>query len=514
MMKPENLPDHPAFFRLSDDDRKRIMAASELWEAPEGARVFHPGDSGEELLLLLEGRLESPGNGVPPTRWLPGEWWGEERLANPHPLASVLPALEPSRWLRWPRQTLISLVSSTSSLRNSLSPLYDNRGRLISGLTRELPAVTGKKTRSKRIRPSARPALIGLISAVIGGIALYFAASVSEKLPELLPLASPAIYTGWLLIFLLKRSMAEYSINADSITSKSFDWSRFAVESRHVPVDRIQGVETEISGLIRRILKTGTVIVKTSALDGELILRDVNNPASLGLEIKKMQKSGSERSTGRDREAMRRTLEESGLGVSVPVMLRGVETGQKSVGQRTDKIKFRKSLAVLVGKLLLPLLVGLIPVLGVDVIAGLLPLPGALIYSLTIIPILWALYRFEDWRNDSYLVSGGYAVDLYRKPLGLKESRRQVELASVQNIRTEQRGLLPFLFRYGDVILVTAGGAADTVFEHVSRPWMVQEALFRYREEDLRRREVAARNQRKDDLTRFAEALDQIHGST
>ncbi len=250
-MKPENLPDHPAFFRLSDDDRKRTMAASELWEAPEGARLFYPGDSGEELLLLLEGRLESPGNGVPPTRWLPGELWGEERLANPHPLESVLTALEPSRWLRWPRQTLISLVSSTSSLRNSLSPLYDNQGRLISGLTRELPAVAGKKTRNRRIRPSARPALIGLIWAVIGGIALYFAASVSEKLPELLPLASPAIYTGWLLIFLLKRSMAEYSINADSITSKSFDWTRFTVESRHVPVDRIQGVETEISGSSR-----------------------------------------------------------------------------------------------------------------------------------------------------------------------------------------------------------------------------------------------------------------------
>ena len=107
-------------------------------------------------------------------------------------------------------------------------------------------------------------------------------------------------------------------------------------------------------------------------------------------------------------------------------------------------------------------------------------------------------------------MSGGYAVDLYRKPLGLKESRSQVDLASVQNIRTEQKGPFPVLFRFGDVVLVTAGGASDTVFRNVSRPWMVQQTLFQAREEGLRRLEESRMEERREDFLRFAEALDQI----
>ena len=513
-MDAEFLPDHPAFLRLPELERTRMLRASELWEAPMGARLFHPGDSGEELLLLLEGRLESDGDNGSPRRWLPGELWGEDRLVRPHPLDYSLTAAVTSRWLRWSRQSLLSLASSSSVLRKSLSPLRDSDDRLISGFSEDLPVASGSGKRRRRIRPSLRPTAVGFLLALLGAGLLFLAAATSEILPKLLPLAAPAVFAGWLLVFLLKRITTEYAIDADSITSRTFDWRRFAVESRHVPMDRVQGVETERNGLIRRLLGTGTVIVKTSALDGELVLRDVYAPESLRKGILDHQKTGSERTKGRDREAMRRTLEAGGLGESVPRKIRGSGLKRDSGGPGAEEIRFRKSLAVLFGRLILPVLIALIPILGVDIFAGLLPLPNKLIISFALLPVLWALYRFEDWRNDRFLVSGGYVVDLYRKPLGLKESRRQVELASVQNIRTEQKGLMPFLFRFGDVILVTTGGAADTVFKNVSRPWKVQETLFRYREEDIRRREVSRREQRKDDLTRFAEALDQIRGAS
>ncbi len=509
-----SIGNHPAFLRLPEIEKTRMMKASELWEAPAGARLFHTGDSGEELLLLLEGRLESDGGNGYPKRWLPGDLWGEGNLVQPRPVEYPLTAAESSRWLRWSRQTLLSLASSSSGLRKSLSPLRDTDGRLISGFSEDLPVTTGSGRFRRRIRPSVRPAAVGLVLALLGAGLLFLAAASSENLPKLLPLAVPAVFAGWLLVFLLKRMTVEYAINTDSITSKAFDWGHFATESRHVPIDRVQGVETERNGLIRRLLGIGTVIVKTSALDGELTLRDVLAPESLRKKIMEYQKNVSERSKGRDREVMRRTLEANGLGERVPRKISGSGYRQDSGSTGTDEIRFHKSLAVLFGRLILPVLIALIPILGVNVFAGLIPLSSNLIVAFALLPVLWALYRFEDWRNDSFLVSGGYAVDLYRKPLGLKESRRQVELASVQNIRTEQKGFLPFLFRFGNVILVTAGGAADTVFENVSRPWKVQETLFHYREDDIRRREASRREQRKDDLTRFAEALDQIRGTS
>ncbi|MCK5737366.1 MAG: PH domain-containing protein, partial [Spirochaetaceae bacterium] len=363
---------------------------------------------------------------------------------------------------------------------------------------------------SRRVRPSMRPAAAGLLPAFSAAGLLYLASSLSEVLPEMLPLIAAAVYSGWLLVFLFKRITREYCIESDSITSRTFDWGRFSIESRHVPVDRIQGVETEKNGLYRHLLRIGNLVVKTSALDGVLILQDVNNPEDLRKELLKYQTRAVKRKKGREREELRRTLEGSGLGNMVPVKISSSELNQKTGKSGINGIRFRKSLAFLSGRLLLPVLVSLIPILGFDVLSELLHMPGRTILLLTLIPVLWALYRFEDWRNDSYQVTGGYVVDLYRKPLGLKESRRQVELASVQNIRTEQKGLIPFVFRFGNVILVTSGGAADTVFENVSRPWKVQEVLFRYREDELRRREVAMSEQRKDDFIRFSEALDQI----
>jgi uncharacterized membrane protein YdbT with pleckstrin-like domain len=170
---------------------------------------------------------------------------------------------------------------------------------------------------------------------------------------------------------------------------------------------------------------------------------------------------------------------------------------------------FRKSGAVLLARVFLPAVLSgsfvvasfVIPVLGEAFRTALLVGAAA--------PFLWLLWRFEDWRNDRFTVSGGYILDLDRKPLGKSETRNQVELTAIQNIRTEQRGIFSFLFRYGDVLIVTAGGAADAVFESVARPWKVQEQLFRHREEALVRKDERSRARRREEILAFAEAARQ-----
>jgi len=509
-MKPETLPDHPAFFRLSESEKQMLLRASELWEAAAGVRIFHPGDSGEELLLLLNGRLETRITENNSKCWLPGDLWGEDRLADPHPLESELTAVEDSRWLSWPREVLFSLLFSSADLRKALSPFRDGNGRLLSGLSHRLPVSAGRMKSYRRIRPSLRPAAAVFFLTVLLTAFFYMFSLRVEVIPPMLYLGIPAVYSGWLLVFLFKRLTREYRVDSDSITSKTFNWGAFTIESRHVPMDKVQGAEIEKNGLIRLILGLGTLIIKTSAVDGELILKDIHKPEVLRDEIMRFQKKGQMRVNGREREALRRTLGESGLGHAVPLKIQDSERDQGKGKSHEDGIRFRKSPAVLFGRLLLPVFLALIPVLGGILFSDVLPVSRNIVFSLASVPLFWALYRFEDWRNDSFQVSGGYVIDLYRKPLGLKETRRQVELVSVQNIRTEQKGLIPFLFRFGDVILVTAGGAADTVFRSVSRPWKVQETLFHYREKELGKRDLARREQQKEDFIRFTEALDQI----
>ena len=506
MMSSDTLPDHPAFLRLGAADRALMMRHAEVWEAPEGAWIYHPGDSGEDLLLVLEGRLESEGNTGPILRWLPGELWGEDRLIHPSPVGCALVAKEKSRWLRWSRNALISLAAGSSRIRRDLWPVRDKTGYLVSGLAEELPgAATGRSGR--RLRASMKPVAAALLFIPPASAFLLWAAGLSEVLPPVLPLIAPAVYLGWFLFFLIGRFLCEYRIEADSITSRAFDWSRFAVESRYVPMDQVRGVESDRSGLTRRIFGYGTVIVKTSALEGSLVLRDVGEPEALCRELSGLLSARAARRGGEERESMRRILEQNGVGHKSP---RRVDPAPSPNDAGEGEVRFRKSVFVLIRRLLLPLLTAFIPLLGADIIVELLSLTRRIALGMSLVPGLWFLYRLEDWRNDSYRITGGYAVEVYRKPLGLKETRRQVELTAVQNIRTEQNGLSASLFRYGDVILVTAGGASDAVFSGVSRPWKVQETLFRYRERELRRKERARRESRKDELVRFAQAVSQI----
>lgn len=512
-MKPSRLPDHPVFLRLSPEDESRLIGLGELWEASQGSLVYHPGDSGEDLLLVLEGRLEwEPGLGTT-HRCLPGDLWGEDRLARPRPLEFAVKAASKTRWLKWSRQTLIRIMSADHSMRKSLSPLRDKTGRVISGLPEALPLNHGNSAATKGLRPSFRPAIAALAPAGAAAIVLHMAAAAQDALPAILPFAALAAYLGWFFVFVIKRWMTEYGYDADSLTSRVFDWTNFSIESRHVPMDRVQGVAVEQNGILRRILGIGTIIVKTSALDGDLVLRDVDRFKMIRLEIQNLMESVSLRALGRDRESFRRSLEKTGVSSHAPTLIESAENSMMEPlrDSKREDLRFRKSPMVLVGRLLLPVSAAAAVAGGAGIVASLVGFPGNWIRLAAVPPILWALYRLEDWRNDSFGIIDGYAVDLYRKPLGLKESRRQVALSSIQNIRTEQNGFLPFLFRYGNVILVTAGGAADTVFENVARPWRIQRTLFRCREEDRRRREELERDSRHDDLMRFAEALDQIH---
>jgi hypothetical protein len=255
----------------------------------------------------------------------------------------------------------------------------------------------------------------------------------------------------------------------------------------------------------------GTVVVKTSAVEGELRLVDVDAPEAIAEDIRSSRLDAVVRSDARDRMEMRRMLESGGSSAPAPSMIRGASASPEGDGGAPGgELRIRKSPVVLAGRLLLPLFSAAAVMLIAAFAGTRVEVDRRIVAGALSAIASWALYRFEDWRNDSFRISGGYVVDLYRKPLGLKETRRQVDLASVQNIRTEQKGLASFLFRFGDVVLVTTGGASDTVLVGVARPWRIQDLLFRRREEELRRREEADRDRARGDLMRFSEALDQL----
>jgi len=494
-MDDAKLPMHPAFLRLSERNRKRVMTMAELWEAPADSQLFHPGDSGEEVILVLQGRLESRDSRGVRRNWLQGDLWGEDRLRMPQPLEYTLRAVEYTRWLRWTRAVLLELCSN-SAIRRALKSRYDSRGRLRTGFSESLqPGLAPKKNR-RTIRPSVKPTVLGLALAVFAAFLLYVASRGVAAVSPLIVLFPLAVFLLWLSVFAVKNLNDAYRIEADSVISRRFDWKSLAFETRHIPTDQIQGVSIDQKGVVRQLLEIGTVRVKTAALEGELILKDVNAPNVLAQEIQKLRERTTARMSGREREEIRRNLEDSGFGERRPRLLRPNQSKRPLVKPTT--LKVRKSPIILIGHTLLPVILGISLILGGLHFAFVSPL------------LIWIVYRFAVWRSDFFLASRGYITKVYRKPFGGKVLRHQIGINSLQNIRTEQRGMLSLILRYGNVILVTTGGAADITLKNVSNPRKIQEMFFRYRDDERQCREREQNTMQVKSLTQLAHALRQI----
>ncbi len=100
---------------------------------------------------------------------------------------------------------------------------------------------------------------------------------------------------------------------------------------------------------------------------------------------------------------------------------------------------------------------------------------------------LWALYQYEDWRNDIFQVTDDKIFDIDKKPLGEVNSR-SAPLENIQSTEYERRGILSVLFNYGTVYINIGTESFD--FQNVWSPADVQQ--------DINRRYVARRRKQEE----------------
>jgi len=106
-----------------------------------------------------------------------------------------------------------------------------------------------------------------------------------------------------------------------------------------------------------------------------------------------------------------------------------------------------------------------------------------------------AVYRFVDWRNDVYIITGDQIIDIDRRPFGMEE-KRAAPIKNIQSIRYKRNGIFGLLFNYGTVY--TRIGDEEFTFGNVHRPAEVQEALFAAKERFHQKEEdIEKRMQRK-----------------
>lgn len=143
-------------------------------------------------------------------------------------------------------------------------------------------------------------------------------------------------------------------------------------------------------------------------------------------------------------------------------------------------VRLHKHNAILIRNLVLPLFVLLVDLGGFGswywtksapswawMAAALLALP----------PLLFALYLVVNHYNDNYIVTNKRVVHEERIPL-VREVRAEAPLRTIQDIQQVQEGLLAQLFKFGDLIIETAGERGQVVFRQIPSPAETRDAIF------------------------------------
>ncbi len=101
-----------------------------------------------------------------------------------------------------------------------------------------------------------------------------------------------------------------------------------------------------------------------------------------------------------------------------------------------------------------------------------------------VFPGVALIYFFAEWRNDSVIVTDQRIIRVERTILAMHRQITQVGLESVQEINFEIPPYDPFarLFRYGSVIIKTAGSQGNLELDLIPRPEQFQKLIIEDRQ--------------------------------
>lgn len=98
-----------------------------------------------------------------------------------------------------------------------------------------------------------------------------------------------------------------------------------------------------------------------------------------------------------------------------------------------------------------------------------------------VILLVWFLYNFEDWRNDTYVLKPDALIDNYRTPFGLRGSKTvQTGYEKITNTEARTNGVWGW-FDIGDVVLKT-GADGEIVLKGIMSPRRVIQEITRRRD--------------------------------
>ncbi len=276
-----------------------------------------------------------------------------------------------------------------------------------------------------------------------------------------------------------------------------------------VGMESVHEINFEIPAgdIFARLLRYGTVIVKTAGAQGNLELDLMPGPARMQQLVLEIRKSYDEQQAQRHGNMVRAEMQRWMAGEATDDELRTQATTNQpprpvrgSNGYLSARIEmsngdivYRKHISVWLRHTTIPLAVNIVSlaalVLTFTVVA---PEMRVVTFSLAMAALLvgsLAYYWLDwDWRNDIYVLADDTITLVHKRPFFLQNLRDQILVERIDNVESSTSGFISALLQIGDVRMSLVGADEPKLFTRVHKPAQIQQEISRRQHNKARRR--------------------------
>ncbi len=542
-IKPEELEQIPLFAKFSRKERRMVADLFEPHEYQTGREIFAQGQRGHKAYYVKSGelrvsRVDPQGISQMVTRLEPGGFVGETSLLIGEPHDATVEVARTAIVLSLDKDNFEVLLKEQPSILRGLQmrPEIAERRRAIR-LPNQFPdesVIIDLHKHSVILQQQ----LVLPISALVLGLIVLAYGLISGTLWILLAgviLFLPPLPFIWYRV-------ADYHNDRYIVTNKRIiqrEISPFGREnSAEVSLLDIQDVQFVIEGGLAQLLNFGNLIVDTAARRQPVVFRQIPDPEKIKNAIFEQRERAQAWARAEQRVAIRDALQtrfglqNPPVRVALPPahpqnqglkLFKWLRTGGGLLPplrhEEGDTITWRKHWIALIQPVLPP--TGLIA--GGTILATLIAYVSSSINislaailvgygAFLIIPVIWWVWQFSDWQNDTYHVTSTRIIDIEKRPFFGREERREADLDRVQNIIVSIPGLLARLLNFGSVEVETAGEEPFT-FDLVKDPNSVRAEIARRVEASRKKKQQEETKRRRDELLEWFSVYDNIHES-
>jgi hypothetical protein len=512
------------FSGLKEDQLTGIAVKFDEVEVPAGQVVFKRGDKPEGFYIIFKGKVnvfrshEAKDDEV--IIWLvAGDYFGEEALVENRNRSATITAVEDTTLLFLSRKHFDELLVTYPKLKPNFMVAIKShklaRATKFDWLgQKEVIYFVARRHKLRLYQALAVPVL----SLLLPLTCFILWALTRSAIPLAIGIATLVADILWIIW-----RVVDWSNDYYIVTNQRVIWLEKVIgiyDSREeAPLSSVLSVNVETDQL-GRVLDFGNVIVKTFV--GSLEFDYVDHPNQAADMIREYWERVKSVTTISQKDLMKNTIREK-LGLPVdkkklddlpPVVIDKNLAKQplwwvafKSLFalriEDAGTIIYHKHWIVLLQEAWQPLALALFlfalqlwrffhiwdsPEL--DLIAkNFMPDTIALvIFIFSLIDFGWFIWKYEDWKNDTFMVTNDQIFDIDRIPFG-KVQKRAAQIENILSTSYTREGVIANLFNYGTVKITVGGSQFD--FQDVADPAGVQA--------DINRRRVGRLVKKKED---------------